>query len=487
MFKQQALDYTAEEVVQNQVDFKEPPPLFLIDLILKSGQKLPQYNMDPEDIVTAIQTIFDNGIKALQEIPELEPKILPHLFKTQAKSYLKAAVRPPEKPAEPDKANKSALPDENPWVWDAYETVTKQLTHSIQPLIAYAETYAMFEKVNALNPEEYVATLDEGDNPMTEEEIQQDIHHHMDQEKQILNSIPEQVVVSIFEVNCKEIRSQLSGKHSQIVQLEIELIGARARAKNAEISNKFREMDNHIRHTPKDIEEFHEIKEYMANAPNDIKKLKVEIGKVMDIYGILDSFNYRMNQEDIKKKWELFGAPKDTFELIDRQSQFLEKEKERFMQLMVGNQGDFVEELNDLETLVSTFAQYQDMNQHEEIANIVKSVNNRLKKAQEDARLFNSRELLIGLDQTDYSQLNQMTKDFSYFSNLWLQTDNWFKSHESWLNDAWEQLDAPKLEDTVETCNKTMTQVMRYFRDKDLPQILSIAETMKKLNHAICL
>ncbi len=78
-----------------------------------------------------------------------------------------------------DRNNKSALPDENTWVWDAYETITKHLTHSIQPLITYGETYSKFEKVNALNPEEYVATLDEGDNALSEEEIKQDIHHHM--------------------------------------------------------------------------------------------------------------------------------------------------------------------------------------------------------------------------------------------------------------------------------------------------------------------
>lgn len=59
--------------------------------------------------------------------------------------------------------------------------------------------------------------------------------------------------MSIFEINCKEIRSTLAGKHSEIAKLEIELIGARARNKNAELSNKFREIDNKIRHAPKDI------------------------------------------------------------------------------------------------------------------------------------------------------------------------------------------------------------------------------------------
>ena len=65
----------------------------------------------------------------------------------------------------------------------------------------------------------------------------------------------------------------------------------------------------------------------MANAPNDINKLKIEINQVMDIYGILDEFNFKLTSDDIKKKYELYGSPKDTYELIDRQTQYLEKEK----------------------------------------------------------------------------------------------------------------------------------------------------------------
>ena len=73
-----------------------------------------------------------------------------------------------------------------------------------------------------------------------------------------------------------------------------------------------------------------------------------------------------------------------------------------------------------------------------------------------------------------------MAKDFLPYSNLWLTTRNWFKCHHGWMNDPWEELNAVELDNTFDQANKTISQVLRYFREKDLPKILKIAETMKK-------
>jgi dynein heavy chain len=58
-----------------------------------------------------------------------------------------------------------------------------------------------------------------------------------------------------------------------------------------------------------------------------------------------------------------------------------------------------------------------------------------------------------------------------------LTTRLWHKSHNSWLNDAWEKLNAADLDATFENCNKVMSGVLRFFRDKE---ITKIAEQMKK-------
>lgn len=45
---------------------KDPEPLFVLDLILKPNQLIPQYSTDPKDIVMKIMEVFDEGIECLQ-------------------------------------------------------------------------------------------------------------------------------------------------------------------------------------------------------------------------------------------------------------------------------------------------------------------------------------------------------------------------------------------------------------------------------------
>lgn len=102
-----------------------------------------------------------------------------------------------------------------------------------------------------------------------------------------------------------------------------------------------------------------------------------------------------------------------------------------------------------------------------------------MKSYTDKAKLFNSRELLFEVEQTDYSRLGQMTKKFQPFSNLWLIADDWYKNMESWLHNPWEDLDAPGAEKFVEESLRTLMQTSKMFRDRDLPQILKITQQVK--------
>jgi len=44
---------------------KDPDPLFDLDLIKKQGNLIPTYSTNPEDIVTKIMNVFDDGIDIL--------------------------------------------------------------------------------------------------------------------------------------------------------------------------------------------------------------------------------------------------------------------------------------------------------------------------------------------------------------------------------------------------------------------------------------
>jgi hypothetical protein len=44
---------------------KNPEPLFLLDLILKGKNLIPVYNINPDDIVSKVTEVFENGIESL--------------------------------------------------------------------------------------------------------------------------------------------------------------------------------------------------------------------------------------------------------------------------------------------------------------------------------------------------------------------------------------------------------------------------------------
>lgn len=98
----------------------------------------------------------------------------------------------------------------------------------------------------------------------------------------------------------------------------------------------------------------------------------------MEIYQILDDFNFDISSSDQENKWYLFGAPKRVVEIIETQSQTLEKQKEQFVKAMEAEQEEFEENLDQLALTVDGFYSFDDLNKYEEIAANVTSVNVRL-------------------------------------------------------------------------------------------------------------
>lgn len=343
----------------------------------------------------------------------------------------------------------------------------------------YLETFSIFAENSRLNPEKHVRNFDNFDNYASVDEIKADITKHQQEAKRLKELIPESVIISYFKLNCKDIQKLYVGKHLQVVDKEIKLIAQRARDKNNELSLRFEDKEAQVRKTPATIEELTEIKEKMAAMPIEIAKDKVEIGECLDIYNMLEDFQFEFPVSELDSKWELFAAPKRLMEIIQSQAAVLDKQKEVFLKEMAQEQEDFEEMLDGIEKTVGIFSQYDDITKFEQRYTDAISVNNRLKEFTEKTNLFNKRESLMGKPLTDYGRLRQAVKDFEPYLNLWSTTRNWYHSHKSWLEDPWEQLDAIALEDMVQNSFKTIIRTASYFKNKNLPKILEIANEMK--------
>jgi dynein heavy chain len=298
---------------------------------------------------------------------------------------------------------------------------------AIKPLYEYIKVYDKYEELMMLSADTFLKQFeqDEGQE-IAVDQLKDEITKHQELEKKILEEIPETIRVSCFEVHCKEVRSTLAGKHINFVKYLIEMIAQKARDGTVKMLEEFRKMHREISKPPKDIEELTEIKDYISRVPVEIEKMKQDIEQNMSTFSILEKFQYRFSNDDMKKKWDLFGFPKQTAELNAIKSEELEKLKVVFQESMSHDQEEFKEAIEDLENIIKTFVGYSDINQYKEVAEMVERVNKRLEECVNNAKTFNHREYLFGIETTDYSQVHQCAKEFKPFSDLWTTISNFY-------------------------------------------------------------
>ena len=204
--------YTAEQI--KALGAPKPKfPLFLIDLTLDENDQ-PAFSHSPSDVVHSILKTFDHGLSALQEISQLEQKLLPNLFKSNQKSYLKVPVKPSGLPEDIDKSNKKLLPDPNGWIWHAYAKLRNKIAECVEPLDNYIATYDKYKAEYALDPVEYIKKMDDEENPAEPEALRKDVMFHRKEAERLNDEIPDSIVVSMFTVKCDSIRKMLVAKHT---------------------------------------------------------------------------------------------------------------------------------------------------------------------------------------------------------------------------------------------------------------------------------
>jgi hypothetical protein len=108
---------------------------------------------------------FDHGLSALQEIGQLEQKLMPALFKSNQKSFLKVPIKPESMPELPDPADKKQLPDPNAWIYSAYERLRSKIADCVKPLDDYLKTFDKFNAEYKLDPLAVIAQFDNPDDP----------------------------------------------------------------------------------------------------------------------------------------------------------------------------------------------------------------------------------------------------------------------------------------------------------------------------------
>ncbi|CAJ1398655.1 unnamed protein product [Effrenium voratum] len=444
-----------------EAESQESHGLFILELRHSEDKQNFVYSSDGVQVIDVCKKVLELGLQSL-DVPQLDALVVPQLFRTVVHKQVLSTVEMTE-----------------PWVVQRQELLVEKLGRTLPSLTEFIQLFEPYQTLLRLDPVEYVKEKALAE--INTEEARQLILEHIEEEQQVLDAIPETTVLGLFEVHCSEIRKVLASRHRKIVELMEDMLLQRFRDSAQEVADIFAGIFAQLRKAPKNIEQSTELREFMSGVPAEVAKASPDIQKCIQIYAVLEGFAVKLTSDDAYQRWRVYACPKQTFDLMGQVEHELVKAEKGYLKDMQQEQTDFDENLVDLAGIVDSFAQYSNLANIKEIYDNVESVNERLKLASTQAKLFNSREALFGQESSDYSHLQQLQKEWEPFSNLWVTAYHWLEDSEKWMNGPFQEMDAKYCEQSVTTGAKTLFKTVKGLEKReDAAKVLQIARDIKE-------
>jgi dynein heavy chain len=444
------------------------PPVELPPLEVKETIVSFAYNTPPQEFVDAVVEAYSFGLQQLTDIPQLERLIMPQLFRTSMGKQVLA----------------SPLPDEG-WLVERKGKLEAGYTANLGPLADYLGLFdAQLDRLK-IDVAEWMKEKNDDDNPAGVEELRKDLEKHLEEEKVTSNAIPESKKVGVFDISMADIRKTLIGKHSKIADAAQELLIKRYREMAQDVTRAYQAIVTRLQKEPSGdnrMEELTELKEFLATVPSELQKLELESKQVLKTFSLLEHYRMKTVPDDTHQRYRVYGGPKMVLEQIEKSEENWRKLEKSFMEEMAEDQDDFAERMRDLQQTIQGFTVYSDLEKIDEYYENVEFVNEKLKIADGEAKLFNARETMFGAENTDYSFVNVMKKQWEPFSNLWTIAKNWLSKKGDWLHGPFDKLDAKDVEALISNGVRALFKVVKDFKTlppEETAAVLSVAEKIK--------
>jgi len=441
--------------------------LFIMDIKATEEKDNFVYTYESQAVIEMCTEALEQGLQSLSDVPQLESSIVPQLFKTSVHKQVLNVL---------DTVDDKWL---QKWVDQRRVQMEDVVRRTLPALGDFLKLFDPYKNLLAMDPVKYVEEKTAAE--ISTEEAKQCILEHLAKETEVLEAFPDTVVVGLFEVSCGEIRKMLANKHRKIVELLIQMLGARFREWSEDISTQFQSMFSQLRKPVKDIEEISAMRDFIGTVPAENAKLAPDMKKCLDTYTTLEGFDVKMTNDDAFMRWRVFGCPKQAHELTEQIAEDLKEKEGKFLQEMVDEQTEFDENLVDLAGIIGGFASKSDLAKVEEIYEDVESVNQRLREAAQQSKKFNSREVLFGKESTDYSSLTALQKEWEPFSQLWVTAHHWISDSKEWISGEFSKIDAKYCENAIMNGVKALFKAVKALEKRDdADGVLRIARDIKE-------
>ena len=147
---------------------------------------------------------------------------------------------------------------------------------------------------------------------------------------------------------------------------------------------------------------------------------------------------------------------------------------------MEEEQEEFLHDLANLKNDVSKLKDLLELKNSSKNAETVRRLKISLQQAEERRKIFNYRESLFNVPETDYKELTEISRTFDPFFEFWDSAEKWVSREQHWSHSVFEDLDADEVECTVSTIVMSLGRASKAFERDGLGLVNEIVGEVGK-------
>jgi dynein heavy chain len=446
------------------------------------------FNVSPVEFRGAALDAFTKALASVTDIEQVEKILMNKLF-WSSKPVI-SSVRPndPNDPGNSYEDRQCTRPIAPNWLERLRLRVGDAVSRTIEPMEQFTRLFDPYIEFLNLDVDALIASIepaqedaddDDGDGVFDIAKVRKTIEHHLAEYDTMDAALPSAPLdVGLFSVSLGAIKARLLEKHRTIVNKALAVIQGAVKSNAVRLCEHFAKIDRELKKCPKDIEELATMNEYMETVHGQLELVEEEVSTLYLHCDMLDEFCFEA-KEETTLKWKVLGWPKRVHDQMEVANQVVDDLKARYSEEMGEEQVHYAQNLNSLQDEVASFANYTDLKRVDVAAAHCKAVQEKMAKADEDGKMFNSREALFEQDITAYSQVASLKKQFEPFYNLWMTAQKWRKDSKAWIDDSFLALDGIEVEESVSLFEKTANKCFKVFDKQGLSACAAVATIIK--------
>jgi len=490
------IDFKHDEEILKK-DSNTRIPIFHIQLKFRENQFEYSYSLD--DLIAEVKKLFDEGLEKIQKIPLISEKqnqdftALSKVFEIiQREKNVTNNFTRRETAEIQNEQNKAGheitqqhYKENSEWVSELYERLGGSLLLAKEPLYKFLKTFEEYKVYLNIIPEQHMKSFEfeEGvESSQVVHKLREDLIQIKKLKDKISGEIKEEIQVSYFLVNCREIRDILIQKFEKIIELEIDMLVLISRKIKHSINKQCEDIKKEISKTSKTIEELVAIDRYIEEVPMMLDRIKVEIDECMSIYKILDDFFYKVQFLELRQRYMLLGAPTDIINTIANVKNLMHKQREKFLEELIESQRKLKEEMGTIERSASILLTYESIDNLNEAAHLARTLESMFRDCKDKSKMYNIREVHFGREQTNYGKILEMYKEFEPFFQIWTNIDTFENKSKLFLCEDLQALKGSEVKAMNENVIKNLSSSIRKLKERDshFNKVIEMAEIFKK-------